>query len=406
MVKYKLAGSLRAAVGATLFVCGAGAAYAADWHFDPKITLNAQSDDNHRMTDVPGEEIDVLGAELDGQLTIHAESPRGSFRLIPRLRSTVYPDDEDEETNDQYLRMDMERRGERSQASFEAAYSSVETLGRYFPGSGVDDDDDLGEPDPGDDISRSTNKNRQDRFEAEPRVAFELTERVGLEFGVNYMDVSYDEQVDEDREDFSDIDGTVGLSFRTSPNRTLTVRAGISRFEPDDDDSTDSHSLDATWSNRISETSQVFVRGGASRVESDDGTGGSDWSTGFSGGAGVRWSFEVTQLFLDFNRYLDPNPSGRVVERDQLRFELRRQVSPLTTLYLNARGIRDGRARDDDTFQERQYVAAAAGFAWRMNRKFTLGGGYRHVWREYDGDPNDATSNEFHLGITYEPHRR
>jgi opacity protein-like surface antigen len=160
------------------------------------------------------------------------------------------------------------------------------------------------------------------------------------------------------------------------------------------------------WANRISETSQVFVRGGASRVESNDGLGGSDWNTGFTGGAGVRWSFEVTQIFLDANRYMDPNSSGRIVERDQLRFELRRQVSPLTTIYLNARGIRDGKTDSNDVFQEREYAAAGVGFDWRMTQKFTLGGGYQYRWREYDGDPNDATANVFFLGITYEPHRR
>ncbi len=40
-----------------------------------------------------------------------------------------------------------------------------------------------------------------------------------------------------------------------------------------------------------------------------------------------------------------------------------------------------------------------------MTQKFTLGGGYEYKWREYDGEPNDAVSNEFYLGVTYEPHR-
>jgi opacity protein-like surface antigen len=232
-----------------------------------------------------------------------------------------------------------------------------------------------------------------------------LTERLGLELGFGYQDVSYDDQIADEREDYSNLDGSVALRFRTSPTKSIAIGVGASRFEPDDGTSTDSHTLTAEWSNQMSEVSQVFVRGGASRVESGDGMGGSDWNTGFTGGAGVRWSFEVTQVFLDVNRYLDPNASGRMVERDQLRFELRRQVSPLTTIFLNARGIRDSQARNDDIFQKREYAATGMGFAWRMTQKFTLGGGYRYAWRKYDGDPNDAASNEFYLGITYEPHR-
>jgi opacity protein-like surface antigen len=383
-----------------------GAAGAADWHVDPKITLNARSDDNHRLTDVPGAEVDVFGAELDAQLTLRAEAPRGYFRLIPRVRATFFPDDEDEETDNQFLRMDMERRGERSRAGFEANYARLETLGRYFPGAGIDDDDDLGEPDPGDDISRQTDVNRREQLDFGPRVAFDLTERVALELDAGYQDVSYDEQVADEREDYSNVGGSVGLRFRTSPTRSIAIRAGAFSYEPEDGSSTDAQSLNVEWSNQVSETSQVFVRGGASRVESVDALGDSDWNNGFTGGAGVRWSFEVTQIFLDANRYMDPNASGRIVERDQVRFELRRQLSPYTTLKFNARGIRDGKTDSNDVFQDREYATAGVGFEWRMTQKFTLGGGYQYRWREYDGDPNDATSNEFFLGVTYEPNRR
>lgn len=391
---------------AIALACAAGAARAADWHFDPKVTLNARSSDNNRLTDVPGEEVDVLGAELEAQLTLRAETPRGYFRLTPRLRSTFFPDDRDEETDNQYLRMDVEHRGERSRAGFEANYARLETLGRYFPGAGVDDDDDLGEPDPGDDISRQADVNRRDQLDFGPRVEFDLTERVVLELGAGYQDVSYDDQVVNERQDYSNVGGAVGMRFRTSPNQSIAITARAFRYEPDDGASTDSQSLTAEWSNQVSETSEVFVRAGASRVESVDGLGGSDWNNGFTGGAGVRWSFEVTEIFLDANRYMDPNASGRIVERDQLRFELRRQLSPYTTLLFNARGIRDGKTDANDVFQDREYATAGAGFAWRMTQKFTLGGGYQYRWREYDGDPNDATANEFFLGVTYEPNRR
>jgi hypothetical protein len=389
-----------------LLACSAGTAGAADWHFDPKITLNALSNDNHRLTDVPGAEVSVFGAELDAQVTLRAEAPRGSFRLTPRVHSTLFPGDEDEDTNSQYLRMLMERRGERSQAGFEANFARMETLGRFFPDADVDDDDDPGDPDPGDDISRQTEPNRRDQFDFGPKIAFDLTERLALEFDAGYQDVSYDEQVADEREDYTNMGGSVGMRFRTSPARSITIRAGAFRFEPDDGTSTDSQSLNVEWANQASQTSQIFVRGGASRVESIGALGDSDSSTGFTGGAGVRWSFEVTQIFLDANRYMDPNSSGRIVERDQLRFELSRQVSPYTTISFNARGIRDGKTDSNDVFQDRQYAAAGIDFAWRMTRKFTLGGGYQYRWREYDGDPNDAASNEFFLGITYEPNKR
>ncbi len=166
--------------------------------------------------------------------------------------------------------------------------------------------------------------------------------------------------------------------------RPLAVIAGVARYEADDGSSSDAQSLNAEWSNKISETSQVFVRGGANRVKSDE-TGGTSTNTGFNGGAGVRWSFEVTQIFFDVNHYLDPSSYGRVVARDQLRFQLSRRLGPLTTLSLAARGIRDSDTGSDSTFRDRNYAVASVGLEWRMKRQWALGGGYDYRWRKFDG---------------------
>lgn len=389
---------------AVLLACAAGTADAADWSFDPKIALNLQSNDNNRMTDTPGQDIKVSGGALDAQLTIRAETPRSSFRLVPRLRSTFYPGDEQDETDDQFLYLAWAHRGERSEMSADANYSRVTTLGQYFPGSTVLDDGKLGEPGRGDAVGKSTGQNDEKRIQVSPAVAFKLTERTDLEFRVGRLEVDYDQQVTGDREKYSDLYGSAGLRFRMSRTATLAAVAGASRYKADDGSSTDTNSLNVEWSNRISETSQIFVLGGANRVKSDF-TGGSNWNTGFNGAAGVRWSFEVTQIFVDLNHYLDPNSSGRIVERDQLRFQLSRRLGPLTTLRLAARGIRDGDAGDGNAFRDRKYAAASVELEWRMTRQFALSGGYNYQWREYSGQPNDAASNALHLGITYEPHR-
>jgi hypothetical protein len=389
---------------AVLLIFSAGNAAAADWSFDPEISLDAVSDDNNRMADIPGQEIEVFGVELAAQLSIRAESPRGSFSLVPRLRSTLYPGDEQDESDDRFLNLNWEHRGERFEVSLKANYWQLATFGRYFPGSTVPADGELGEPDPGTPVGRSAGQNEEERIEASPTVTFALTERTALVFRGGRRNVNYDQQILDDREDYTDTLGAAGLRFRISPTATLAVIAGASRFNPDDGSGNDGNSLNAEWSNRISETSQVILRGGANRFKSDD-IGDSGWKSGFSAGGGVRWSFEVTQLFVDVNHYLDASSSGRLVERDQLRFQLSRRLGPLTTLIFAARGIRDVDAANDPAFEDRKYAAASVELEWRMSRQFALSGGYDYAWRKFGGVPNDAVSNAFHLGITYEPHR-
>jgi hypothetical protein len=52
----------------------------------------------------------------------------------------------------------------------------------------------------------------------------------------------------------------------------------------------------------------------SSRLQTGDN---GSWDTGFTGGAGVRWTFEVSEIFLDLNHGLDPSSAGEYVTSDQ-----------------------------------------------------------------------------------------
>jgi hypothetical protein len=378
------------------------AANAADWSFDPRITAGPDYDDNNRLTSVPGEEVEVFGAAVDADVTITAATPRTTFSIFPRVKATFYPGESDEQTDSEYLLLDYEFRGERYDGLFDADISRRETLGRYLPD---DFDDDLGTPGDGDDLGNSPERNVQKRFDVSPSIGFEVTERSRLEFGIGYLDVSYEEQVSDDREDYNSLSGDVGYRFLLSPTKSVVLRAFARQYDPADDVATDSQALALEWWNRVSETSRVYVRGGSNRVEEIDQFGESTWNNGFTGGAGVEWAFEVTNLFFDVTHGLDPNSSGRLVERDEIRLRVNRKLSPVTTLQFVVRGVQDGKTTVQDAFQEREYVSAAVGFEWRMTRQLALGGSYQYVWRSIEDEPNDAQANRLFLGLTWQPNR-
>lgn len=390
---------------ATIGLVGAvGVADAADWTVDPRVTLNADYDDNNRLTNVPGEEIEVIGAEVDAQATLAAQTPRTTFRLTPRVRATFYPDEPDDETDSEFVTLGYEFRGERYLGAFDAQWSRRETLGRFLPD---DFDDDIGgDPGSGDDLGTTADFNVQRRLSVTPDIGFELTERSRLELGVGYLDVNFDEQVQDDREDFTSVSADAAYRYLLSPTKSLALRVRGRNYDPVDDVATDSHSVELEWANQTSETSRFYIRAGSSRVEEIDDLGQSNWNTGFTGGAGVRWSFEVTELLFEATRGLDPNSSGRLVARDQVRFRLARNISPVTRLMFAARGVLDGTTNNQDTFQEREFLSASTGFDWRMTQQFTLAGGYEYVWRSIEDQPGDSESNRLFLGVTWEPNRR
>jgi hypothetical protein len=404
-----------AALAAIVAAAGAGLlpnpapARAADWRFDPKIAVGLEYNDNNRMTSVAGEEIEVTGGSVDAEVSLRAQTPTSSFRLVPRLRSTFYPGDSSEEKDDQFVRMQLDHKGQRNAASLRAEYSRIEVLGDYLPGAAVSPDAELGDPDRGVDISEVDQRNRQDRLAIRPAVSFDLKPRHALEFRANYFDVDYDRVEVGDREGYRSLGGAVAYRFQQSRTASLALQAGAGQYKPDlGGGKTDGYDLGAEWSNRISETSEWFARLAANRVrtKADEPGASTDWESGFSGGAGVRWSFEVTQVFLDVNRYLDPNASGKVVTRDHLRVDLRRRLTPLMSGFVGARYIRDGKAADGSELRGKEYAAANLGLEWRMTRQFALVGRYDYFWQENEGAASDAQANAIRLIVVYEPNRR
>jgi len=386
----------------------AGPAFAADWSFDPKIAVSGEYNDNNRLTEIPGREIKVSGALLDAQVAMRAETPRSSFDLTPRLRSSFYPGDETEDADDQFVRMLARHSTERTTASLDVDYSRVITLGDYFPTSSVSDDDVLGDPDRGVGVGRIGLRNREDRLAFTPVVSFKLSPRRSLEFRADYLDVGYDIQIPGDRVDYSDLSGSIALRNSLSEISSLTVRAGYSSYDPSDGDSRVANVVDVAWSKDFSETAQTYVRVGATRVEVGSGVSGgsSSWETGFAGGVGVRWAFEVTEIWVDVSENLDPNSAGDLVTRDEARVQVARRIGPMTRVYLAGRLILDSSAGGTDSFVDRSYATGTLGFEWRFARQWTLVASYDYAWREYDNAITDAESNAASLGIVYQPNRR
>jgi hypothetical protein len=255
---------------------------------------------------------------------------------------------------------------ERSVTSLDADYSRVATLGDYFPEATVTNFDpldptsgeELGDPERGVGVGQS-GRNRQDRLVVTPGFSFDLTERQRLELEVEYLDVTYDKQVPGDRVDYDNLLISAGYRFALTETSSVTVQGGFATYDPADADSTDVQGLNAEWRNELSDTAEVYARAGANRVESLTNNGGSSWDTGFSGGAGVRWAFEVSDVWLDASTSLDPNSSGDIVTRDQLRLQFTRRLGPMTRLTLAGRVIQDTGAGDaQDTFDDRTYATA------------------------------------------------
>ena len=400
--KLRRAACAAAAVG---LACGAGGVSAASWELEPRVELGAVYDDNYRLTDQPGQEIEVTGAALDAQLGLRNQTQRTLLEIVPRIHASYFPGETSEDATDYFLGFNGERNSQRLHLRGEASFSdesvvASEVLAADFPGI------DLGDTASGDD-GRVSIRNRRSLISTRPSLGFDWSERRRLIAAAHVVDASYDADVFE-QVGYQDVGALAGIEWDTSQRALLALRASASLFTPDGS-STDTTrtGLEAEWRTRSSETMRYYFRAGATRSERDSVGGAPSISdTAFSGGVGVAWRWQVTDIVIDAVRSAGPSSAGTVVNRDELRFRITRAMSPRMSGHLALRGIRTEDAVEDlQQIRNRNYAAGTAGFEWRVARQYSLLGSYHYTWQEFEGELNDAVSNGVNLSIVYEPRR-
>ena len=110
-----------------LLSLGSVGAMAADWAYEPRVALSAEYDDNHRLTNVPGQEIEVYGPKLDPRVVFRGSTPRTTFTLTPQVVFTKYIEGDEDDLENYYLRMGLNQDYKRINAFVNARDSSVIT---------------------------------------------------------------------------------------------------------------------------------------------------------------------------------------------------------------------------------------------------------------------------------------
>ncbi len=146
-------------VAALSLICVSPAAIAADWEVLPEISVGAYVNDNYTLAPDTVVPVEVEGAQIHAELGLRATTQLTEFSLTPRIESTIFPDDEDWDSNDFYLRLNWNHERERFMAGLRADYSDETTVKSELPSS--DDDGGLGDPDGGDDGIVAVDNNRQ-----------------------------------------------------------------------------------------------------------------------------------------------------------------------------------------------------------------------------------------------------
>jgi len=379
------------------------AAFGADWEFNPRVEAGYLYDDNFRLTS-PGTEITVQGPLADAQLELRALTPKTEFSFTPRVRATYFPDEQDLDSVDYFGLLDWRYEGQRIDARIRGEYAEQDIVNSEQPDAELPGGVGLGDPDLGD-SGRVLVPNRRTREAVRPIMTWEMSQKRALEFGANFVNVTFDQQFPGAQVDYRSGDVTAGLLTRFSEISSLMVRFRGARYDINTfgvGDS-DSYGAEVEWKRRTAAEVETFVRAGVQEVKFDTGTSETPWVAA----AGVEMPIGRNQLFADLVRSVGPSSAGIVVARDQVRVRWTRDITPRLALLLGLRGSHDEDIRELSAYRPRSYATGDVGMRWHWQEEFSLRASYEYTWQKFDDALTDpATSSGISITVLYQPLQR
>ncbi|MGH8290683.1 MAG: hypothetical protein ACREV7_16965 [Steroidobacteraceae bacterium] len=389
-------------------VLGAGAllglsaqAPAANWEFLPRIEAGGTYNDNYRMVPASSGEVQAYGPFIDAQLNLSLVSPRGKFEIVPRLYSIYFPSDSSDNSTDEYLDMDGEYKGLRSDLTGLAQYANEtviysELLPAAFPGVA------LGQTVAGT-YGRVGVRERLQMEHLAPEYLYDITPRTHLDLSADYQHDSFGQSVIQ-HVGFANYTGRVGMRFDVTPQSTISLTGVESQFQPQlGGHDTNRYGADLEWSGTPSQVMHTYLRLGANRVQADTALGTAD-SNGITGGAGVEWQYQITEVILDAVRSLSPSSAGAEVVSDELRFRVLHAFEPRLSGIFAARAarLRGASNQPELTIDGEDYLAGEVGAEYQLTMSFRVVATYDYTWQRFQGE-SAAASNAVNLAVVYQP---
>jgi hypothetical protein len=375
---------------------GVQGAHSANWDFNPRVQVGGLYNDNYRLAqDNP---VHAGGAMLDASVAMRLLSQRSEISIVPKVTGNYFPDDTQDNATNGYLDLKANTKTLKATYGVTAQYANEEVifselLPATFPGV------ELGQI-VGSQSGRVNVLNRRELESVVPTMTYDFSPRYHLNLDADYLHVAYDKNLFE-QSGFQNFQLTGGLSYDISQKSTLTGSLIGSRYEPDGGlEPTTGYGAQAELAFHPTQITRYYFRLGAIRSQAKVSGGGTVADTSITGGAGVTWTYQITQVVLDALQGVVPSAAGAVQNHTELRFRVIRALQPRLSGFIGARGIR--LRGGPVATQGSDYAAATTGLEYQLTRSYRLAGEYDYTWQRFQGEPH-AASNAITLSVIYQP---
>jgi hypothetical protein len=385
-------------------------AHAGQWDFNPRVEVGAEYDDNYRLGP-SGQRVDAYGTVADVSLTTRLIDPRYELDISPRVHNTFLPNDHADQSTDGYLDLQGIYHLQKGTIGGLLTYAnetvlSSELLSASFPNQG------LGQT-TGEETGLVSFHNRRELLRFTPNFSYDFTQRIHLRSEGQYENASFNENITQTQagsnlviaqQGFKDYYAKAGIQYDFSQRYDLLSSLIGAKFIPDGSPTdTIRYGVEETFEARPNQIMQWYGRLGVNQVHAHTLVDGNIDKTLVVGGAGVSWTYQLSQYTADVIRDLSASAGGAVVEHDEVRGRVLRALTPRLYTVLAARYVRiRGASQTILGIVGSDYTAASAALQYQVTRNYRISGEYDFTWQHFQGEPT-AHSNGFVLSLIWQP---
>jgi hypothetical protein len=335
------------------------------WQNNYGVSLELGTDDNYFLT--PANEQEVNSSKLGLSASGNGSSETSTVNFGARINTNNFSLDTIDDSPTGALFLGMANQGERLYSNLDLSYRYQSTQETELLDSGLRVD------------------GRKETVGVTPGLSYQVNERHSLSANLGLQSVSYSTTTLTDY-----INNNLGLSWGYSLNETsdFSTNLNYTRYEPDNNASTETAALYLGYVKRSSETTTYdFTLGYTTAGDSITSTGSTTYRLLITNDRDDfnSFSLRISQLY---------NPSSLGIVRLENRLTLGWQHAftehfdgSLTAEYLNYEG--------------RDYYELAPGIRYRFSEHMDLGARYRYRLDDREGVTGNAESNSVFLTLSY-----
>lgn len=389
-----LAAALGGAVGATN-------TWAAEWYISGDVRQDIEYDDNIGLNLSSDDEVSDVGFQSSILANAGASTPNLNIRLDTRFDFTVFPNEDQLNSNDQFIVLGTDYQYGRSLWGVEGQFvhdttrtSDVDATGLFI----------------------LENKTR-DVFRVGPSWSYQISPRDSVDTSATYTTVNYPSG---DLRDYDQVSGSLSYTHVLSPRTQLLGSINGYYYDSNKFGSLDSQFVGVLLggSHALTETVRVSALVGPRVVRQDirrSSDSSSDKSTDVGYIADVSVNYQPSErTFFEgqYTRTTEPNSTtGALLNKDEIRLYGRYNLLEKVAIDLGARyfmqDIPTNNTPDSDrSNQTRHYVSIQPGVTFRLLEDLSLNCHYRFRWQQYDNLETDGgtrgASNAVFARLSYD----